>query len=453
MSELIYTETENIAVRTLKRQLQFEVEIARDRDDLFSYSLGALALLRANSRVHMDHDYIHTKFRTARDELNLGNLEILDIEFITGIILAFRLLSELKKVREEEKQIIESVFNEIMHRNWLNSVDLASYTLFALDGQNFDNVTNNAKSYLLNALEKSSKLRKLTPRTISALFGLSFTEIKLEDLIKDFDFSQIDKLNLRDLAKLGISLRKCGSFKEELNKIAQRIEDLVYAEFYEKESFKIREGIRDAISLIASGLNEEELNHLLELSNLSDLIEVKSQSIILKPATIEQANPTDLPSIDPEAHALALLLLVSTGREKVYVMDRSSLDIAIKGVNALKRGYIPIKKSQITPIKYILPLLILALTTLIELIIGVSWKDLLTVLDLLSKRDYLALIYKTPKISLSALILIIGICSTILSFRLLDRLINKGSIDKLTIITNTPLIGRLYKMIKGEDSK
>jgi len=425
MSELIYTETESIAVRTLKKQLQFEVKIAKDRDNLLSYSIGLLALLQADSEVQIDYDYIYAKFKIVKDELSLGNLELLDTEFITGVIIAFRLLSELKKVREEERQIVEDIFSEIMRRNWLNSVDLASYTLFALDGQNFDDIVNDARSYLLNILEKPSKqMRKLTPKIISALFGLSFTEAKLNDLIRDFDFSQIDKLSLKDLAKLGISLHKCESFKEELDKIAQKIEESVYEEFYENESFKIREGIRDTMSLIASGLNEEDLNHMLKLSNLSDLIEVKSQSIILKPMILERISPTEFPSIDPEGHALALLLFILTGRDKIYVIDKTSLDLAIKGLRALNKGYVPIKKSQVNIIKYLMFSLILTLTALIEVIIGVSWNDVLVTLGLVSKHDFSAL----SKISLSGVVLIVGGWFALFCFRIIDRLIEKDQL-------------------------
>jgi hypothetical protein len=319
----------------------------------------------------------------------------------------------------------------------------------------FTSIVENAKSYLLDVLERSTRQRRtLSPRVISALFGLSFTNTKFDNFFNDLDFSQIDDLSLKDLAKLGISLYNThGSVEEKVNEIIQRVEDKVYEEFYGCEIIKLREGIRDAMSLIASGLSEEELNHLLKLSNLSDLLEVKSNSIILKPMILDKIFPTELPSIDPEGHALALILLTSTGMDKRYVIDKGSLDLAIKGLRSLEEGFVPIKKSQIIWVRNVVPLLIIALTILAEVIVGTSWEDVITVLDLIVKRNLQAFEQIISKPSLSAAILIFGIGSAIFTFRILDRLIERGSIDRLTIITSAPIISWLYKRIKGEDSK
>jgi len=82
------------------------------------------------------------------------------------------------------KPVSETTYKqeEVVSKDWLGSVDLASYTLFALKEDMFTSIVENAKSYLLDVLERSTRQRRtLSPRVISALFGLSFTNTKFDN--------------------------------------------------------------------------------------------------------------------------------------------------------------------------------------------------------------------------------------------------------------------------------
>ena len=449
--DFVYTEMDNIAIETLRRQIQLEVEVARKADNLFSYSLGVLALICSKMDMDVDYDYLLSKFQKIKEEINLGNINLaLDIELIIGLVLAFKLLSELKEVKSMEKEVITALLHEVKDRNWLESADLASYTLFALSGLNdFEKINESAKFYLLKTQKKIIKhSRKLSPKLITAIFGLSFTDAQVDEGISNIlDFSSIDRLNLKELAKLGIVLNRYNNekFSKEINLIASKIEDRIRKEFYESESFRIREGIRNAASLIAAGFSEEESNNYLETLELSDLIKIRSESIVLK-----VPSPKVFPSIDTEGHSLALIFFSLIGREKLYVLDKNSLELARRGISTLKEGFVPIKRSQIVFIKWLLPALILSLSISIALNMGVSREDILIAIGFLYKSDILTALglLKTPMV-----ILFIGVWFALFFTRVLDRIIEDGCVDRTTLIVNAPFINRIYKLLKGRNEQ
>jgi len=453
---LIFTEIENIITKSLKNQILLEIENAKKNDNLFSYSLGHIALkLTTKTYSDIDFHYLKSKFQTVKNALHSGKIKsILNIEFLAGIVLAFRLLHECKykKISATEKKILNKLLMIVSDENWLNSDDLASYTIFALhDLKGFESIISKAASKLFDEFMTAKRRRNLRKLTMT-MFGLSFTDkgAQIINNISDTEIKGIvsDQLaDVKDLARLGISLYNLG-FNTSTNKqliadLVQKIEDKLREEFYGTLNFLVQQGIKEAASLIIAGFNERESNDMLKRisERLADLIEIKGQTIVLKQIPL----PIELPTMDIEAHSLALILLTLTGREKLYVLDEENLNLVLQGVKGLKKDFTPIKNNLTTLIRWIS--IFLAFTIIITtsyVFFGARFQEIIGILQLAIGKNPTALLALTQP----TIIIFIEIWLTVTWARFLDLVFKKGEVDRENLIEIMPIIDWLYAFLK-----
>ena len=458
--QLMYTVVENEVVRDLKRYIIFGVEYARKIDRLFPYSLGLVVLKRISIIRSVDYDYLKEKIRIVKKVIENGDLRpILDVEFIIGIVLAYRLLHDYRMLDKEETEIIKDLLNIISCRKWLNSIDLMSYVSFALhDLKEFENVLNDIASILAQKYT-SIKLPEEQRLIISIIFGLSFIPNKaqilrgIEEICKKVVHENM--LNVREMAKLGIGLYNLmkldiSSQEDQLFNIVERIEKDLRDELHNKINYDVQRGIREAASFILAGFNEREANEMLRRysSDIADFIEIRGQKVILN--KIPQLAP--FPALDVETYALVLWFLHLMNREKLYVLDHKNFKLAENSVKLYQSGYILIESRWAMIVKWVSILLASTLTLLI------AWQLLDTQISTLIEALRIAsgsldpwrilnifLSYSTPSLVITLLLMF-----TITYARVLDIVLSKGRIDKVTLIMQIPLINRIYRLLKGK---
>ncbi len=459
--QLMYTVVENEVVKDLKRYVIYGVENARRIDKLYPYSLGVIVLRRTSVEYDVDFDYLKEKIKTVKKVMEDGDLRpILDVEFIIGIVLAYRLLHDYKVLSREEIKVIKDLLSIIGSRKWLNSIDLMAFTCFALqDIKEFEDVLNDVASTLApkyTTIKLSEKRELIVP----IVFGLSFIPSKAqflkglesvyEDLVRE------GMLSARDLAKLGIglyNLMKLGIYSQEalLFRIVEKLENTLRDELRNKISYNIQRGIREATCLVLAGFNEREANEMLRRysSDIADFIEIRGQKVILN----KIPQPTHIPALDVETYALALWFLHLMDREELYVLDRENFKLAENGVKLYQSSYIPIESKWAMIVKWISILLAFSLTLLIAWqLLGGQISALIEALRIASGSPdpwrilNMFLSYSTPPLVITLLLLMLSITYT----RVLDIVLSKGRIDKVTLIMQVPLVNRIYRLLKGE---
>jgi len=457
----MYTIVENDVVRDLKRYIIFGIEYARKVDRLFPYSLGLVVLKRISAIRNIDYGYLKEKIRVVKKVMENGDLRpILDVEFIIGIVLAYRLLHDCRMLDKEDTEIIKDLLNIVGSRKWLNSFDLMSYVSFALhDLKEFENVLNDIASILAQKYT-SIKLPEEQKLIIPIVFGLSFIPNKaqilrgIEEICKKVVHENM--LNVREMAKLGIGLYNLiklniSSQEALLFNIVERIEKDLRDELHNRINYDIQRGIREAASLILAGFNEREANEMLRRysSDIADFIEIKGQKVILN----KIPQPAHIPALDVETYALALWFLHLMDREKLYVLDRKNFKLAENGVKLYQSGYIPIESKWAMIVKWISILLAFSLTLLVAWqLLGNQISALIGALRIASGSPdpwrilNIFLSYSTPPLVITLLLLMLSITYA----RVLDIVLSKGRIDKVTLIMQVPLVNRIYRLLKGK---
>jgi len=456
----MYTVVENEIVRDLKRYIIFGIEYAKKVDRIFPYSLGLIILRRISAEYKVDYAYLKEKIKAVKRVIMNGDLRpILDVEFIIGIILAYRLLHDYKMLDKEETNILKDLLNIVSSRRWLNSIDLMSYVSFALhDIKEFEDVLRDVTSILVQkyaTMRSPEEQRSIIP----IIFGLSFIPNTVEVLrgVEEIceKVIQENTLSIRELAKLGIGLYNLmrlniSSQEALLFNIVERIEENLRNELYNKIDYEIQRGIRDAASLILAGFNEREANEMLRRysSDIADFIEIKDQKVILN----EIPQPLHIPALDIETYALALWFLYLMDRKELYILDRKNFKLAENGVKLYQSGYIPIENKWAMMVKWTSILLAFSLTlliawqllskqinALIEALRGAFIEDPWRVLNIF-------LSYSAPPLVITLLLLMLSITYA----RVLDIVLSKGRIDRVTLIMQVPLINRIYRSLKGK---
>jgi len=334
-----------------------------------------------------------------------------------------------------------------------------SYVSFALhDLKEFENVLNDIASILAQKYT-SIKLPEEQRLIISIIFGLSFIPNKaqilrgIEEICKKVVHENM--LNVREMAKLGIGLYNLmkldiSSQEDQLFNIVERIEKDLRDELHNKINYDVQRGIREAASFILAGFNEREANEMLRRysSDIADFIEIRGQKVILN--KIPQL--ASLSALDVETYALALWFLHLMNREKLYVLDHKNFKLAENSVKLYQSGYILIESRWAMIVKWVSILLASTLTLLI------AWQLLDTQISTLIEALRIAsgsldpwrilnifLSYSTPSLVITLLLMF-----TITYARVLDIVLSKGRIDKVTLIMQIPLINRIYRLLKGK---
>mgnify|MGYP005659853445 CR=1 FL=1 len=206
------------------------------------------------------------------------------------------------------------------------------------------------------------------------------------------------------------------------------------------------QAIKEAYSLIAAGVDEEEANKVLKsLGILSDIVEIIKDKVLVKTFL-----PSNLPSLDTELHSLAFILL-KRKREKIYVLDKENINLALKGVKVLKdpQEYFTIHSSYARLIEYISYILVFfaSFYTVHHLY---RYPAMLWFLELVAKNiPGVGSLYALPSMD-SFLSSVMGVYFVVWWYRILKNYAYSGEKLKInSIIYMAPVLHKFLRWAKG----
>jgi hypothetical protein len=455
---LAYSSIQNPVAKALSRQVKVEKVLAKKADESFSYHIATVALKLASVEDdEFDSTLIRSRLTAFRQTLKNGDLRaILDVEQLISLVLGIKCLDLAEKLGDDDTKLFREVMEIAETRSWLNSIDLATYVAFSTSRiERLIEEGKRAARWLNNQLADLSDRHQYSSY-ISALFGLSYQPQEIS-YTNPFDDTKMrtaldsNQVGVKELARLSImlsNLRDAAS-QQLVVDVNIRLEEQVSSEFSERMSADLQSGIKEALALASSDISEDEANEILKRvdAGLSKIVEIEDGGISLHNVPV-----SDMPAMDTEKHALALIAISSSQRQQLYLLDKQNLHNAQQGVQMLQSGYRPVSLRFTSAVKYIsTALAFLAGITLPISMTGASFQSVLeeTELSIPLLFESQTLWPALSKLPLPISSILIGVWCALTFFRVMDYGFKHGSITASALIQMIPVASRIYKLFKG----
>ncbi|MCX6822257.1 MAG: hypothetical protein NTW30_05785 [Candidatus Aenigmarchaeota archaeon] len=428
---------ENPFIQVLLRHLTVEAEIFRTKKDLYSLNWVLLGLSDANKEIKDLFQYSIKSLEEESEKINNDDYE-LTTQLVIKFALAERILKNLGKQNAKITRAMNFLIKKAEDKNWFHSQETISLLLFLL-GNNYSNELQKAYDWLHSKYNQFKDSRNYPNLIDSALGLMSYNQNNVSFPVEEI-LDQIEQQSIERIAKFLILLKLEKEDNDTLRYTISILEGRLNNKF-EKWIFPNLEMVLfEGINIMNSNLTTDNQKEIISNLQKNKVEWAKSLEITDKGLLLTNLEATkQIPNFNVKEDSIALLALSMAGRKSIYQLDEGEYETASKAIKQSKQGYTGIKEKHVKYYFYfsclLLALFIFVTAYSIGLIPGL-------IFDLVEEFSVIILI-KSVGYG------VIFFYLMIFYYRIGDKLISKGEINKSDILASIFGFDRLISLIRG----